>query len=256
MHTTTQQQRSASCAAACLAAWLAFAALPAAATGVYKWTDDQGVVHYSDQIPPDAVNKGGAVYDKQGRQLKKIEPAPTPEQIKAKEADDERQRVIAKAQADKARRDLALVHSYTSEEEIDFARNRALQAVDSQLKSAEAYSADLTKRQQQLTKDKAAFGTKPVPAALENELSSVTDEIAREDTVLAQRRSEIAAINAKYESDKLRWRELRADQKPSATATPSASSTPTPPAAPSSTSSPAAQRRSTAASSTSNVAPK
>src|ERR1700680_3529970 len=145
-------------AAAWFAAWLALGALPAAATGVYKWTDDQGVVHYSDQMPPDAVNKGSAVYDKQGRQLKKIEPSPTPEQVKAKETEDERQRVIAKAQADKSRRDLALVHSYTSEEEIDFARNRALQAVDSQLKSAETYNADLTKRQQQLTKDKAAFG--------------------------------------------------------------------------------------------------
>jgi Domain of unknown function (DUF4124) len=254
MHTTINQRRAASCAATCFAACLALAALPAAATGVYKWTDDQGVVHYSDQMPPDAVNKGSAVYDKQGRQLKKIEPAPTPEQVKAKEAEDERQRVIAKTQADKARRDLALVHSYTSEEEIDFARNRALQAVDSQLKSAEAYDADLTKRQQQLTKDKAAFGTKPVPAALDNELASVTDEIARQEKVLAQRRSEIAAINAKYESDKVRWRELRTDQRPAATAAPSASATPS--SSGSSPPAPTGQGRSTTASTTSNVAPK
>jgi hypothetical protein len=251
MHTTMNQRRVTSCAAACFAACLAFSApATAASAGVYKWTDDQGVIHYSDQMPPDAVNKGSAVYDKQGRQLKKIEPAPTPEQVKAKEAEDERQRVLARAQADKSRRDMALVHSYTSEEEIDFARNRALQAVDSQLKSADAYSAELTKRQQQLTKDKAAYGTKPVPATLDNELSSVTDELARQDKVLAQRRSEIAAINAKYESDKLRWRELRADQKSSSTTAPTSST------GPSSTPSSAGQSRSTAASSTSNVAPK
>ncbi len=200
---------------------------------------------------PDAVNKGSAIYDKQGRQVKKIEPAPTPEQLKAKEAEDERQRAIARTQADKSRRDLALVHSYTSEEEIDFARNRALQAVDSQLKSAEAYTGELTKRQQQLAKDKAAFGTRPVPPTLDNELSSVTDELARQDKVLAQRKSEIAAINAKYESDKLRWRELRTDQKPGATASPSASA-PMPAAGSSSS----VQGRSANASSTSNVAPK
>jgi hypothetical protein len=256
MHTTINQRRAASCAATCFAAWLAFAALPAAgaAAGVYKWTDDQGVVHYSDQIPPDAVNKGSSVLDKQGHQVKKIEPSPTPDQIKAKEAEDERQRVIARAQADKSRRDLALVHSYTSEEEIDFARNRALQAVDSQLKSAETYNADLTRRQQQLIKDKAAFGTKPVPATLDNELASLTDELARQDKVLAQRRSEITAINAKYENDKQRWRELRTDPKAPAGLAPSASSNAPSAAAPAASST--GQARSATSNTTGNVAPK
>jgi chromosome segregation ATPase len=199
-------------AAACFAAWLALGALPTMAAGVYKWTDDQGIVHYSDQMPADAVNKGGAVFDKQGRQIKKIDATLTPAQAKAKEAEDERQRLIAKAQEDKSRRDIALTHSYTSEEEIDFARSRALLAVESQLKSAETYVADLTKRQQELKKDKLAYGTKPVPATLENELTGLDEELARQDKVLAQRRAEISAINAKYESDKQRWREIRTDQ--------------------------------------------
>src|ERR1700688_3466155 len=105
MHTINQRQISWS-AAACVAASLVLSALPAMAAGMYKWTDDQGVVHYSDQMPADAVNRGGVVFDKQGRQLKKIEPTLTPAQLKAKEADDERQRVIAKVQEDKSRRDI------------------------------------------------------------------------------------------------------------------------------------------------------
>jgi chromosome segregation ATPase len=213
-------------AAACFAAWLALGALPTMAAGVYKWTDDQGMVHYSDQMPADAVNKGGAVFDKQGRQIKKIDPTLTPAQAKAKEAEDERQRLLAKAQEDKSRRDLALMHSYTSEEEIDFARSRALLAVESQLKSAETYIADLTKRQQELKKDKLAYGTKPVPTTLDNELTGLDEELARQDKVLAQRRAEISTINAKYESDKQRWREIRTDQGkprvPAATGTPPA----------------------------------
>jgi len=208
------------------AAWLALSALPTMAAGVYKWTDDQGIVHYSDQMPADAVNKGGAVFDKQGRQIKKIDATLTPAQAKAKEAEDERQRLIAKAQEDKSRRDIALTHSYTSEEEIDFARSRALLAVESQLKSAETYIADLTKRQQELKKDKLAYGSKPVPATLEDELTGLDEELARQDKVLAQRRAEISAINAKYESDKQRWREIRTDQAkppvPAAAGTPPA----------------------------------
>lgn len=227
MDTINKQQLRWS-AAACLAASLALGALPAAAAGVYKWTDDQGVVHYSDQLPADGVNKGGVVIDKQGRQVKKIDPMLTPAQTKAKEAEDERQRLMAKVQEDKSRRDIALTHSYTSEEEIDFARSRALLAVESQLKSAETYIADLIRRQQELKKDKLAYGTKPVPVALDNELTGLDEELARQDKVLAQRRAEITAINAKYESDKLRWREIRSDQaKP---AGPSASNTPPTPA--------------------------
>ena len=212
-------------AAACFAAWLALGALPAAAAGMYKWTDDQGMVHYSDQMPADAVNKGGVMMDKQGRQIKKIDATLTPAQTKLKEADDERQRQIAKVQEDKARRDIALTHSYTSEEEIEFARNRALQAIESQLKSAETYIADLTRRQQELKKDKLAYGAKPAPATLDNELSSLDEELSRQEKVLVQRRAEIAAINARYESDKMRWREIRNDQKPPAAAanTPAAS---------------------------------
>jgi hypothetical protein len=174
------------------------------------------------------------VIDKQGRQIKKIDPTLTPAQAKAKETEDERQRLMAKAQEEKSRRDTALMHSYTSEEEIDFARTRALLAIESQLKSAETYTADLTKRQQELRKDKLAYGTKPVPATLDNELTGLDEELARQEKVLAQRRAEITAINAKYESDKLRWREIRADQgKPAA---PAAANTPPAPASKSATS--------------------
>jgi hypothetical protein len=237
MHTINQRQIRWS-AAACFAASLVLSALPVTAAGMYKWTDDQGVVHYSDQMPVDAVNRGGVVFDKQGRQLKKIDPSLTPAQLKAKEADDERQRVIAKVQEDKSRRDIALVHSYTSEDEIDFARNRSLQAVEIQLKSAEAYIADLTKRQEKLSKDKLAYGAKPVPATLDSELSGLDEELVRQDKVLAQRRGEIAAINAKYESDKLRWRELRTDPKaPAAAATSASPSAPVTPPSRSSTTS-------------------
>src|SRR6202171_71143 len=160
-------------APACFAAWLALGALPAAAAGVYKWTDDQGIVHYSDQMPADALNKGGVVFDKQGRQIKKIDPTLTPAQVKAKEVEDERQRLIAKAQEEKSRRGGGPMHSYTSEEEIEFARGRALLAVESQLKSAETYVADLTKRQQELRKDKLAYGTKAVAGTRDIERTGV-----------------------------------------------------------------------------------
>ena len=32
----------------------------------YKWVDDQGVVHYTDKMPPEAINKGSIELNKQG----------------------------------------------------------------------------------------------------------------------------------------------------------------------------------------------
>src|SRR5450631_1499965 len=191
---------------------LAVGAHGAVAAGMYKWTDDKGVTHYSDQMPPEAVNKGTMVFDKQGRPVKKIEAAPTPEQQKAKELEEERQKGVAKLRDDQTRKDLALLQSYTSEDEIEFARGRAISAVSIQIKSAESYTTDLTRRQQELEKQKAALAGKPMPAALENELTSLNDELGRQSRLMALKKDELATISARYDVDKRRWQEIRGDQ--------------------------------------------
>src|SRR5207249_1648176 len=199
-------------AIAALGACLALSGHSVAAAGLYKWTDERGVVHYSDKIPPEAVDKGTVVLDKQGRQLKKIEPALTGDELKARQAEEERQKAITKAKEERARKDLALLQSYTNADEIDFARNRALSAIEAQLKSAETYNADLAKRLADLDKQKAALGGKPVPVTLDNQVSAITEEMGRQTGVIVQKKNEMAAVSARYEADKRHWQEIKADQ--------------------------------------------
>src|SRR5260370_41416086 len=90
-----KRDRIAPCVFALLGVCLAMAAPGAVAAGMYKWTDDKGIVHYSGQMPPEAVNKGTVVMDKQGRPPKKIEATPPPEQQKAKEVEEERLKTTA-----------------------------------------------------------------------------------------------------------------------------------------------------------------
>ncbi|MEO8566155.1 MAG: DUF4124 domain-containing protein, partial [Betaproteobacteria bacterium] len=177
---------------------LVCAAGAANGAGVYKWVDDQGVVHYTDRIPPESVSKGATVLDKQGRSVKTIEPAPTAEQRKAIEVEVERQRDVAKANAEQARRDRALTQSFSSEAEIDVARARAVSTMEAQLATIGAYIADMTRRKQDLEKRKAGYGGKAVPVAVENELTSVTDELARQTALLAQKKEALAAVGKKY----------------------------------------------------------
>lgn len=186
----------------------ALAASPLAAA-TYKWVDEKGVVHYTDKMPPDAVDKGNVELNKQGVTVKRTDPTPTPEQRRAKQLEEERQRAAAKERETVDRRDRALMQSYTTEDEIDLARTRALGTLDTQVASAQAYSVQLTKRRDELEAKRRTFGSKPVPPAIETELESIAGELAKQDALIAERKRDSAVITTRYEQDKQRWRELR-----------------------------------------------
>jgi hypothetical protein len=187
---------------------LAIGAGPARAA-MYKWVDDKGITHYTDTMPPDAVNKGNVELNKQGVTIKKTDPAVTPEQRKAREAEVEQQRELAKQKEAQARKDRALLDSYTTESDIDLAKNRSLRTVENALQSAQAYSTQLTKRKAELTANKAALGSKPVPAALERDHSATDGELTRQEELIARKKQELVTIAARYDSDKERWQALR-----------------------------------------------
>lgn len=192
-----------------LAALVSYGA-PAARATTYKWVDEKGVVHYTDKIPPEAMNKGNVEIDKRGVQVKTNPPPPTPEQLKAKADEDARQAQMAKDRELIERRDRALLATYTVESEIDLARKRALSTIDAQVQSSTAYSATLTKRKAELDARKAALGNQPVPLVMERELTNISTELAKQTDLLAAKQREIVAVNARYDADKKRWKELRA----------------------------------------------
>jgi hypothetical protein len=186
--------------------------------GMYKWVDEQGVVHYSDKAPADVPPKGESVLDKQGREVQKIDPPLSPAQLKAKAEEDERQRAQAKVKEDQARRDKALMQSYSNEEEIEIARKRAISTIEAQIKSAQAYTAELTLQQKNIAKTKAGYGSKPIPVELEHESAAVDSELSRQAILLRQKQEELGMAAAKYDTIKQRWREIMADEQRAAAA--------------------------------------
>ena len=212
-------------AATGVAAAVLLAGAPPAHAATYKWVDEKGVVHYTDKVPPEAVDKANVQLNKEGVPIKKTDKALTPEQRQAIAEDAERQRLIARQQEEVARRDRALMSSYTSEAEIDLARNRSLQTINNVVQSSVAFSEQLNKRKADADAKKEEFKGKPVIAVLDRELESIDAELARQAEVIAQKKRETDAVNAKYDADKQRWRELMGSK--SATAK-SASAAPVP----------------------------
>ena len=191
---------------------------PAVHAATYKWVDDKGIVHYSDKIPPEAINKGSVELNKQGVPVKKIDPALTPEQRRAAEAEEDRARQAARIREDSARKDRALLQSYTTESEIDLSKKRALGTIDGQVQSAQAFVITLNKRKQEITARIAALGDRPKPASMEVELTNVNEELAKQEELIAAKRKEVVAVSARYDADKKRWQELRTIAESEATA--------------------------------------
>lgn len=203
---------SATPVAACATALVCALAAGSAAAAMYKWVDDKGVVHYSDQIPPEAVNKGSTQINKQGYTVKQTEPADA-QKAKAREQDAARQReALAKEKAEddaERRRDRAVLDSYTTEADIDLAKSRSIKTLQAALQSAQSYSAQLTKRKSELIARKESLAGKPVPADIERELGNVDAELVRQSALIAQKQVQLQEVVARYDADKERWRALK-----------------------------------------------
>ncbi|OGS98279.1 MAG: hypothetical protein A3F73_11740 [Gallionellales bacterium RIFCSPLOWO2_12_FULL_59_22] len=182
--------------------------LPAAAK-LYKWVDDQGVTHYGETIPPQYAGKDRVELDKSGRTIKKEEKL-TPDEQRAKELADAKEREEKEAALEQKRHDNALLNTYSNVKEIDLARSRNLQQVDarvnsisSQLKMVEANLAGLKKE----TDGYNAAGKK-IPPSLQQDLDESQKRLDKLQRDLEKVQAEKAALDARYDAEKARYKAL------------------------------------------------
>jgi hypothetical protein len=185
----------------------------AAAAKIYKWTDERGVTHYGEVIPPEYKDQAAQEMSPHGITIRKWDsasPTMTPEQRKAAEDKAVREREERQRVFEQRRRDVALVNTYTSTQEIDAARERTLQLPSQAIRGLEPR---LKKAQDRLTGlEQQAAGLvkagKRVPDVVE---SDIADQKIEVDTIRAEierHKAQIEIIKAKYEQDKKRYLEV------------------------------------------------
>jgi hypothetical protein len=168
---------------------------------MYKCVDTDGKVYYSDKMNPDCAK--GTEMNRNGVTVTKKEPPRSAQPVKTN--------VPTKSSMEIERRDKALLATYTTEQELDAARDRSLAIPLQGLKTVEAKvektSAQLTELKKQA--DTLASQQKQLPARLLEEVSASQKELAVLEADLAQRKAQSDAIRAKFEADKKRFRELK-----------------------------------------------
>lgn len=201
-------------------------AVPAAQAGMYKWTDDQGKVHYSDQVPPEAVRNEHEVLNSEGQTVQKIQRAKTKAEIRAEEA------AKAKAEAERKREEAArkkqedydrtLLLTFTSLDDMKRARDQRIGTIESNVKIIESridsQQAKVDRLQEQAARvERSGHGSaKDIYSQIDGLRKQINAGKSRIRTLKAQERDireKFAKDMARFKALKTKEREQRASQQ-------------------------------------------
>jgi len=206
--------------------WLAVAAIalpslggaqqPKSTSKLYKWTDDKGVVHYGDSVPPEYAKNDRKVLNNQGVGVGFEEGEITPERRAEmkRQADEAAQEKIKREEAGK--RDKMLLETYLSVGDIEDLRNRRLELLESQIKVTELYLANLRKRLVGLQEEAGGYkpyttreGAPQIPENLALDLSRTAKSINLYEQTLAHTRTDQENLRDSFDRDIRRFKELK-----------------------------------------------
>jgi hypothetical protein len=183
---------------------------------LYRWTDDKGVVHYGDSIPPEYAKQDRNVLNSQGVNVGFEQGELTPEQRAEKERKAAEAAQAQAAREEAARRDKTLLATYISVSDIEDLRNRRLELLEGQIKVTELYLANLRKRL--VTLQDEASNYKPyttkenapqIPENLATDISRTVGSINLYEQTLSHTRSDQETVRNSFDSDIRRFKELK-----------------------------------------------
>ncbi len=179
---------------------------------VYRWVDENGTVHFGDQIPPEYAPVERQVLNQYGVTLKTEKGLLSEEEVAAeKKAAAERAAAIAAA-----RRDEVLLSTYLSVEEIEALRNRRVELIDGQISITQNYLASLREKARELQAEADNYkpystdpDAEPIDEKLARELTDTLDSIAMYERTLADTRNRQGRVMLTFNADIARFRELK-----------------------------------------------
>lgn len=190
-----------------------------AIAGMKKWVDEEGNVHYGDRIPTqylskqhDTINEQGLIVNTQ-KAMKTDAELSLEEDARKKKAEQDKLRLVE--QRKQALRDRVLLDTFTTEKDIEFARDARLDALDSQLSLAntliESDEKKLKKVQQRIEQIEST-GRK-VPDNLHKKVTSVSRQLENSYGFIEDKNVERQNILDNFDADVKRFRELKSQKR-------------------------------------------
>jgi hypothetical protein len=187
----------------------------AVAERTFKWTDNEGQIHYGNRVPPEYAKAERRVINEQGRTVKVYEAAKTPEEkATAKKAADlaARKKVLDDKQAI---HDHSLLATYASEQDMQLARDGKVASVEALLQLTNSRIESMKQRLLGLTEEAATYerSGKQLPHTLESQIKNLRAQITKNEGFVEEKSQELAGINRQFDADINRYIELTAEQE-------------------------------------------
>jgi hypothetical protein len=182
---------------------------------MYKWVDENGQTHFGDKIPTQYLDKGHKELNEQGATVKKVDAAPTEEELQELKRQAKIKKEEEKRIKESKKRDRVLLDTYTTERDLIAARDARLDAVGSQLQLSESIIQDAERNLEQTKNQIAAIKAqgKEVPKNISDKITKDKKQLATYKKAAKGHQERKQKIMVQFESYIKRFRELKEDGK-------------------------------------------
>ncbi|WP_372995366.1 DUF4124 domain-containing protein [Marinobacter sp.] len=181
------------------------------AANMYRYTDENGQVVISSTIPQEATKRGYDILNDNGRVIDTIPPAPTEEEIAAREAEKQRQKELA----EQREQDRALLKRFSHPDQAVKAMHRKIQelegliqlkrgnisVISSQLDNEQSRAADMER------------GGREIPDATLEKIRRLEAQIRDIEREITSQTQEIEALRKAFEADIERLEEVTGEAR-------------------------------------------
>ena len=186
----------------------------------YKCVDEKGITHFGDTPPAACAKVMMMEVTPSGTVLRRIEPTPTPEQVRTMQEEEKSKREAERVAGEQKRKDVALLSTYASEREFDVARDRNVEPIRGRINVSQDRIKVIDARQKKIEdemefykagKSKAKKGGEAAapPPMLVREQEQLANEKKALIATMANQETEIVAMRTRFETDRKRWLELK-----------------------------------------------
>ena len=182
-----------------------------AAANMYRYTDENGQIVISSTIPQEATKRGYDILNDNGRVIDTIPPAPTDEEIAAREAEKQRQKELA----EQREQDRALLKRFSHPDQAVKAMHRKIRELEGliQLKrgNISVISSQLDNEQSRAA-DMERAG-REIPEAMLEKIRRLEAQIRDIEREITSQTQEIEELRQAFEADIERLEEVTGEAR-------------------------------------------
>lgn len=185
------------------------------AAKLYKWVDEDGIVHYSDRMPPDQSKMEHEELDDRGLSRREVERAETEEERMAKQMEqalaEQQRKIKAEKQARQRMRDQNLLRTFTTERDLLITRDDRLNMIDSTIAITVSNNNHIVSDIEDIKKRISGIENsgREVPENLTEQLSELNESYEKNKEYIEMKQQERKEVSDAFESDLERFRELK-----------------------------------------------